>query len=342
MKKTCICGFLLFFLAIVCGARTGFAYSTWSDNGTGNCKGCHPEGTPGSATAPQLHGITAHTSNCANCHTGSPAAGNVSPAACIACHPSASPGLCPLINQGTAGASHGATCLACHTTCAAATTTTTTAATDNATCFTIAPNSVQVDGASDVTLDVTVTFTRADVINLTPEDRAKLSVVIDTSCAQYITVNSYSIDNSSSVVTATANITVQGSAPAAQCKIKVTDPQNVATPPLNCESTFTITQTGEGVCSVVSVEPLVSFLPLSSGLFPRPRNIIITGENSNWNRTTAVSIQDVKVVIPLVILPTRILALIVTPSTLTGFTAGDKAITVVTGSDVCSGTATFQ
>ena len=120
MKKIALTAAAVFFSVLLLGVQSGFAYSTWS-----NCGSCHPAGTPGSASPSELHGIAAHTNNCSNCHSGSPAAGNVSPSACIACHPAASQGLCPLINQSSAGASHGATCLACHTDCAPAPTTTT-------------------------------------------------------------------------------------------------------------------------------------------------------------------------------------------------------------------------
>ena len=64
----------------------------------------------------------------------------------------------------------------------------------------------------DETLDVVVTFTRTDVIELTPTDLDKLVIDIDTTCAQYITINSSTI-NIGTAVTATLNITVQGDAP---------------------------------------------------------------------------------------------------------------------------------
>jgi hypothetical protein len=64
---------------------------------------------------------------------------------------------------------------------------------------------------------------------------------------------------------------------------------------------------------------------------------VITGENSNWDRSTVVSIEDIKTVIPLRFQPTKIIALIVIPSTLTGFTPGEKEVGVATGANLCTG-----
>ena len=47
----------------------------------------------------------------------------------------------------------------------------------------------------------------------------------------------------------------------------------------------------EEECSVVKIESTI--LPLNAGLLPHVRRIVITGENSNWDRTTAVSIEDI-------------------------------------------------
>jgi len=53
---------------------------------------------------------------------------------------------------------------------------------------------------------------------------------------------------------------------------------------------------------------------------------VITGANTNWDRTTAVSINGIPKVIPMRVQPTKIIALIVIPSTLTGFTSGEKDV----------------
>ena len=44
-------------------------------------------------------------------------------------------------------------------------------------------------------LDVVVTFTRTDIIDLTQEQLDKLVIEVDTTCAQYITINSSTINN---------------------------------------------------------------------------------------------------------------------------------------------------
>ena len=82
-----------------------------------------------------------------------------------------------------------------------------------------------------------------------------------------------------------------------------------------------------------------TILPLNAGLVPHVRRIVITGENSNWDSSTVVSIEDIKTVIPLRVQPTKIYALMVIPSTLFGrFTPGEKEVGVATGAELCTGT----
>jgi hypothetical protein len=230
-------------------------------------------------------------------------------------------------------------------------------------CITIAPNAVYVSG-TDETLNVIVTFIRSDVIELTPADLDKLVIDIDTTCAQYITINSSTINIGATEVTADLNITVQGDAPSSGCSIKVSDPEGVADPPLNCEETFDIIQVSPTTTSTIHITPTTTtiptttttipeeectvtvestILPLNAGLLPHVRRVVITGENSNWDRTSAVSIEDIPIVIPLRIQPTTIYALMVIPSTLFGrFTPGEKAVGVATGAEVCTGTVIIQ
>jgi hypothetical protein len=111
-------------------------------------------------------------------------------------------------------------------------------------------------------------------------------------------------------------------------------------PPTSTTTTPTTTTTiPEEECSATVVSTI---LPLRAGLLPHVRRIVITGENSNWKRSTAVSIEDIKIVIPLRVQPTKIYALIVIPSTLTGFTPGEKEVGVTTGAEFCSGTVGIQ
>jgi hypothetical protein len=63
---------------------------------------------------------------------------------------------------------------------------------------------------------------------------------------------------------------------------------------------------------------------------------VITGANSHWDRSTAVSIEDINVVIPLRVQPTKIIAVIVIPSTFTVFTPEEKEVGVATGAELCT------
>jgi hypothetical protein len=105
-------------------------------------------------------------------------------------------------------------------------------------------------------------------------------------------------------------------------------------------TTTTIPEEG---CLVVSVEPAPAFLKLRAGLMPTVRRIVITGEDSNWDRTSVVSIEDILIAIPLRVQPTKMFALIVIPSKLFGrFTPGEKEVGVATGAEVCTGTVDIQ
>ena len=86
-----------------------------------------------------------------------------------------------------------------------------------------------------------------------------------------------------------------------------------------------------------SVSVMSTILPLNSGLLPHVRRIVITGENSQWDRTTALSIEDIPIIIPLRVQPTKIIAFMVIPSTLTGFMPGEKEVGIATGSELCIG-----
>jgi len=341
MKKLFITGVLLCSAIILIGAQTGFA---WTNVNQGClASGCH--------SATQVHGVAAHgfsTGNCAACHTaGAGQKGNVLSSTCAGCHSGGE--ACPLI-----ATPHGnpQACLACHTDCQTASTTTTTAGGTTTTtvpsedCITIAPASVTVSG-TDVEEDVVVTFTRTDIIGATQEQLDKLVIEVDDSCAQYITINSSTINIGATEATADLNITVQGDAPASTCSIKVSDPQSAFDPPLNCTATFTIFSSGTTTTTVPPGECSVTIdsgrRPLKAGLLPSLWRIAIIGDGSNFNRSTAVSIEDINIVIPTRVQnPEGLIALIVIPSTLTGFQPGTKAIGVATGAEVCTGTVEIE
>jgi hypothetical protein len=110
------------------------------------------------------------------------------------------------------------------------------------------------------------------------------------------------------------------------------------------EATSSTTSVPGGTTTTISEEECTvtvqsTILPLNAGLLPHVRRIVITGENSNWDRTTAVSIEDIPIVIPVRVQPTQINAFIIIPSTLFGrFTPGEKAVGVATGANLCTGT----
>lgn len=110
---------------------------------------------------------------------------------------------------------------------------------------------------------------------------------------------------------------------------------------ISCTGQFTVNELPVEECTL-TVEG--GLLPLKAGLFPRLRRIVITGnESANWNRTSKVSIEDIRLVIPLRIQPKQITAVILIPGKLFGrFTPGVKDVTVTTGADVCTGTVTIQ
>ncbi len=88
------------------------------------CLACHALGTFGAVDG-SVHG--SH-SKCADCHDGTPGAGNVFSSACLACHPASDAVLCDLVNfheEATGYVPSGASCLDCHSVCGGSTTTTT-------------------------------------------------------------------------------------------------------------------------------------------------------------------------------------------------------------------------
>jgi len=343
MRKLFITGVVLCSAIILIGAQTGFAWNAYD----GGCEACH-----GTGFAALNNHATHNALACTACHvtTGDvPATSN-----CAGCHPAADPGVCPLIIAHPEPPQ--ASCLVCHESisgCEAPTTTTTVPAED---CITIEPSSVTVNGVDDETLDVVVTFTRTDIIDATEEQLEMLVIESDTTCAPFITINSSTV-NIGTEVTATLNITVQGDAPASECSIKVSDPESAFDPPLNCVASFTIfssptttttvptttTTIPQGECTV-TVEPAPSFFNLKSSLLrPVIRRIAITGDGSNFTRSTAISIEDIPIVIRLRTQnPEGLYALMVIPPRLFGFTPGEKEVGVVTGNEFCSGTVEIE
>jgi len=113
---------LLVVIAAAVVPQLGYANQKVDSSG---CLECHDLGVFGAGDG-SIHG--SH-SNCADCHDGTPGAGNVFSSACLACHPASDSALCDLVNFHEGSVSYtpsGAACLDCHSTCGGSTTTTTT------------------------------------------------------------------------------------------------------------------------------------------------------------------------------------------------------------------------
>lgn len=100
MKKT-IVAFAVFCCALLY-AQNGFAYQNVDDTGC-MVSGCH--------VGTELHAVSSHAANCAQCHTTSSGGGEVAASRCIVCHPGNDPGQCNLVKK------HSSDCTACHSDC---------------------------------------------------------------------------------------------------------------------------------------------------------------------------------------------------------------------------------
>ena len=71
-------------------------------------------------------------------------------------------------------------------------------------------------------------------------------------------------------------------------------------------------------------------------ILSRIRTFTITGTNSNWGSTSAVKIQGINILIPLSRSKSEIRVLALVPSK-RRLPAGNKAVTVTTGNEICTG-----
>ena len=198
------------------------------------------------------------------------------------------------------------------------------------------PSCVSVDpafGNPGDTLDITITGA-----NTTFGDTSEISF----SCAG-ITVASSSV-TATSPTELVAPISIAADAAPCASDVTVTTGDEVVT----CAGGFEIQRLTTTTTTTIPIPECSltvdnTLLPLTAGPTFRIRRIVINGEGSNWGRTSAVSIEDIPIVIPLLKGANRITALIVIPGKLFGrFTPGDKAVTVVTGADSCMGTVTIN
>ena len=123
MRTICRIGYVIVLAAAVAAASPRGSAANQKVDSSG-CLPCHELGTFG-ADDGSIHG--SH-SNCADCHDGTPGAGNVFSSSCIECHPASGSAKCDLVNFHEDSVSYtpaGASCLDCHSECGSSTTTTT-------------------------------------------------------------------------------------------------------------------------------------------------------------------------------------------------------------------------
>ena len=333
----------------------------------GKCAGCHPTGKPGTCNLVAFHGsscntchtpamcapstttiigstttttgagsstttvlpprdhfsicLTCHVSSdlhdhpghqtCASCHAGTPAKGNVEAEKCIVCHPLGAAGKCNLVNN------HGSSCNTCHTTCSGGVTTTTIP--NQSTSTTTAPPAY---GHID---DCTGCHTVSDLHarqghgdcsqchdgtpqagNVSPGNCVKCHPLGDAGKCNLI------INHGGSCLTCHSN-----------CSGGITTTTTIPNPPPSCSLTVDPESVRSGF------------------LIPLFARIKIQTDGGAFDETSAISIQGFRYIRTTLITPTSIEVLaIVPPQFLIG--KSNKIVTVLTGTQICTGTLAIR
>jgi hypothetical protein len=188
----------------------------------------------------------------------------------------------------------------------------------------VSPSSVD---AGD-TADVTITLKDIDLTKITGD------LNVSFGCTG-VSVTSSTVN----VISATQlEVSIAVAETAADCTgdVTITGAADVG---IVCKSAFTVKAIPQPPQCTLNVSPS----PVRSGIiFPRIRTLTITGTNSAWTSSSTVTIQGVRTIIPLSRSATQIRALVIIPSQLGGMTAGDKTVTVTTGTDTCTGKLVIQ
>ena len=185
-------------------------------------------------------------------------------------------------------------------------------------CVSVAPSAVD----AGVTVDVTVAVQNIDLTQVS-------GVNVTFGCTG-ITINSVTVNSATRI---TVNITAAEDAP--QCTGNITVTNGTGTTNIICENAFTVN--AKPPCTLI----------VSPGTFRNgvilPRIIIftITGTNSNWDSTSAVKIQGITTIIPLSRSKSEIRVLALVPSKMR-LPAGNKAVTVTTGNEICTGNLVIE
>ena len=202
-----------------------------------------------------------------------------------------------------------------------ATSTTSSVATTTTTSIKPVPGCVSVTPAAvsaGATVDVTVSLKNIDLTEVS-------GVNVTFGCTG-VTVNSVIVNSGTEI---TANITVAETAQGGTCDVTITGAGDVG---IVCKGAFTVNQP---ISCLINVSPS----PIRNGIIlPRIRVITLIGVGSNWTTGSTVKIAGINAIIPLFRKTDgkeiRVLAII--PSKLR-LTAGNKAVTVTTGNEICTG-----
>jgi hypothetical protein len=197
-------------------------------------------------------------------------------------------------------------------------TTTTTTIPLSAECVSVAPSAVD----AGVTVDVTVTLQNIDL--------TKVSGVNVTFGCTGITVNSVTVTSANRI---TVNITAAENAP--QCTGNVTVTNGTGTTNIICENVLTVN--AKPPCTL-TVNPGTF---RNGVILPRISIFTISGTKSNWGSTSAVKIQGITTLIPLSRSKSEIWLLALVPSKMR-LPAGNKAVTVTTGNEICTGNLVIE
>jgi hypothetical protein len=227
--------------------------------------------------------------------------------------------------SGGGGGGGGSVKTTSSTTSAAATSTTSIKVTTTSTsikhepgCLSVMPPAVDAGTTADVTVAV-------QNIDLTKRS----GITLAFGCAG-VTVNSVIATNANHI---SANVTIADDAPQSTGNITVADDKGTAE--IICGNAFTVNAKPSVILTVNPGTVRSGFI------LPRIRTFTITGLNSNWDSTSIVKIQGIGILIPLSRSKNEIRMLALVPSKMR-LPAGNHAVTVTTGNQICTGNLVIE
>ena len=253
-----------------------------------------------------LHDHPGHQT-CASCHAGTPAKGNVEADKCIVCHPLGAAGKCNLITN------HGSSCLTCHTNCSGGITTTTIP--NQSTSTTTAPPAYgHIDDCTGCH-KVSDLHARSGHGNCSQchDGTPQAGNVSPGNCVKCHPLTSPGkcnliVKHGGSCLTCHSS-----------CSGGITTTTTIPNPPPSCSLTVDPESVRSGF------------------LIPLFARIKIQTEGGAFDETSAINIQGFRYIRTTLITPTAIEVLaVVPPQYLIG--KGNKIVTVLTGTQVCTGT----